>query len=306
MNENKITILLVVFISLSILFMSIGYAALNTELSISGETYVRVKEEIRITDIKMVSAESGAYETYNSKYSKDTTSMFVTMLNSNSTITYEVTIENKSAQQYKLKDILEESTTNSNITYQINGVEIDTIFEGNTTTTFSITFTTRIENQKMEWLLKYEFEKYYFACNIDLNTTWEFAYTGGEQNFTVPCHGTYQVEVWGAQGYSVQQFIGGYGGYSLGNILLNKGENLYVYVGQGANCNSTAIGSGGGGSGYIGNPLLFNKSMHCYQCLGSVQESIKTFSTINVSETPISYYAKQGNGYVKITLILVE
>ena len=61
--------------------------------------------------------------------------------------------------------------------------------------------------------------------------------------------------------------------------------------------------SGSGGSGYIGNTLLKNKSMYCYNCEESSEESTKTIKTTNVSETPTSKYAKIGNGYARITYI---
>ena len=63
------------------------------------------------------------------------------------------------------------------------------------------------------------------------------------------------------------------------------------------------INGAGGGSGYIGNSQLTNKAMYCYNCEESTEESTKTISTTNVSETPISKYAKKGNGYARITII---
>ena len=62
-------------------------------------------------------------------------------------------------------------------------------------------------------------------------------------------------------------------------------------------------GPAGGGSGYIGNPLLTNKSMYCYNCTESLEESTKTISTTCTSKTPTENCSKQGNGYAKITLI---
>ena len=61
--------------------------------------------------------------------------------------------------------------------------------------------------------------------------------------------------------------------------------------------------SGSGGSGYIGNALLENKKMYCYNCEESNENSTKTISTTNVSEEATSNYAKMGNGYVKITYL---
>ena len=60
---------------------------------------------------------------------------------------------------------------------------------------------------------------------------------------------------------------------------------------------------GGGGSGYIGNSLLSNKNMYCYNCTESSDEITRTLSTTCNEETPTSYCAKKGNGYARITLI---
>ena len=265
---------------------------------------------------------------------------------------------------------------------------------------------------------------------------YDFDSTDDEQTFTVPITGKYKLETWGAQGGDAYMSgpIGGYGGYSEGNIILNKNDKIYInvggsgetstsiaagtkslggyngggsgvstggkygsggggathiatqsgllstlenkkesilivsggggagfahqysslntiggsgggYKGSGTNGGSqlsggsnsvggddssfgqggsnsgdgSAGGSGyygggncsdsvscGGGSGYIGNPLLTNKVMYCYNCEELNEEDTKTISTTNVSEDPISKYAKQGNGYAKITPILIS
>ena len=279
-------------------------------------------------------------------------------------------------------------------------------------------------------------------------TEWTFDYTGGEQTFTAPLTGTYKLETWGAQGGSSTIVQGGYGSYSVGNVLLNKDNKLYINIGgaglyrkvnqspytitggyngggtaydssekenrssgggathvatisgqlsslsssvgkimivsgggggstgstggsaggikgvmgapisgytigtggtqtsggvcsnsnkysctsslngsfgKGGNSirssdNTTYGGSGGGGgfyggaagydngagsggSGYIGNSLLTEKVMYCYNCTESTEESTKTISTTCVNSTPTENCAKTGNGYARITLI---
>ena len=268
-------------------------------------------------------------------------------------------------------------------------------------------------------------------------TEWTFDYTGGEQTFTAPVNGTYKLEVWGAQGYTINSYMGGYGGYSTGKIIFSKNQEIYLFVGEkgkGGLANNTRyssypnslnaiagdnvsyIGSGGGsthialenslisqitklekliivsggggastwtsgnywsgtggsgggfkgnsgqsnisnflpggggtqnsggnsgsngtagnfglseltnpsgscggggyygggtswgsagggGSGYIGNTLLTEKSMYCYNCQESNEISTKTISTTCTSATPTANCAKQGNGYARITLI---
>ena len=88
----------------------------------------------------------------------------------------------------------------------------------------------------------------------------------------------------------------GTGGGCDGNNCSGGGGGFYG--GGGTN----AI-SGGGGSGYIGNSLLTNKAMYCYNCEESSEESTKTISTTCAEETPTVNCAKKGNGYARITYI---
>lgn len=68
-------------------------------------------------------------------------------------------------------------------------------------------------------------------------SSYTYAYTGKVQTFTAPLAGTYKIELWGAQGGSAWltdevDATGGKGAYVSGQIVLKKGEVLYVYVGQ--------------------------------------------------------------------------
>ena len=77
------------------------------------------------------------------------------------------------------------------------------------------------------------------------------------------------------------------------------------YGGGGGKSNSVSSGhsGGGGGSGYIGNSLLTDKYMYCYNCTTSDATDTKTYTTTNVSDTPTSDYAKGGDGAIKITFM---
>lgn len=69
--------------------------------------------------------------------------------------------------------------------------------------------------------------------------TFEYGYSGNSQLFQPPLDGIYKVELWGAGGGYIGN--GGYttsslGGYTSGNIVLDKNDSLYVYIGEnGAN-----------------------------------------------------------------------
>lgn len=85
----------------------------------------------------------------------------------------------------------------------------------------------------------------------------DFSYTGAVESLTLP-KGTYRIQCWGAQGgtvsYGNYSGAGGKGGYSVGELTLNKNTIIYVYVGgQGvaADRNATAYGGfNGGGNSY--------------------------------------------------------
>ena len=66
---------------------------------------------------------------------------------------------------------------------------------------------------------------------------------------------------------------------------------------------NSSINGGAGGSGYIGNSRLSEKSMYCYNCTESTEESTRTISTTCTSETPTENCAKTGNGYARITFL---
>ena len=69
-------------------------------------------------------------------------------------------------------------------------------------------------------------------CEYANGYVWDFDYTGSEQEFTVPCNGTYKIETWGAQGGSANTtYIGGYGGYAVGDIIVYGNKSLYINVG---------------------------------------------------------------------------
>jgi hypothetical protein len=87
-------------------------------------------------------------------------------------------------------------------------------------------------------------ESYVYALNLD-QLVWKYGYTGAEQTFTAPKTGTYKLEVWGASGFA--SYNPGNGGYSVGNVDLNVGDVLSVYVG-GTPPSEKVGGYNGGGS----------------------------------------------------------
>ena len=95
---------------------------------------------------------------------------------------------------------------------------------------------------RAKWMKLYVNKSIEGNVNSGLNLEYTYEYTGNYQEFIAPYTGTYRIELWGAQG-SVGDFVnptnnleyfheGGKGAYVSGEINLNKGEKLYVYVGE--------------------------------------------------------------------------
>ena len=117
-----------------------------------------------------------------------------------------------------------------------------------------------------EWRLTVENLEERTKCDIYFieNPTYEFAYTGKEEEALISKSGLYKLETWGSQGGSAYNGYssptlraGGYGGYATGIVSLNKGDKLYVNVGGGADTITDRMVSGrvwpggynGGGAG---------------------------------------------------------
>ena len=95
-------------------------------------------------------------------------------------------------------------------------------------------------------------------CNYEIGKTWTFNYNGTNgsngsgQTFTAPCNGEYKLEVWGAQGgggiKDSDNYTGGYGAYSVGEVNLPVQSSLKINVGGNGVCgNSTTTTNNIGG-----------------------------------------------------------
>jgi len=120
-------------------FISIGYSALNTNLLISGEANIRVPADIRITNIKQLGNINDGYETYNAEYYKDGIKLYTTLPNLNSEVTYEVEVTNSSDLSYLLTEINEITSTNENIIYTVNEIEVGDRIDGDTVKRVTVT-----------------------------------------------------------------------------------------------------------------------------------------------------------------------
>ena len=131
---NKFKILFPFTISISILFISIGYSAFSSKLYIAGDAAVRVAADIRVSGITVGNMINGATVAYSPKYSKNTSTAY-THFDDTGTAHYDVTISNNSNKQYEVSKITIEDDSDDQCF--LDGLSEGDIIEPGTNKTFS-------------------------------------------------------------------------------------------------------------------------------------------------------------------------
>ena len=121
--KNRTGLMLFLLFTCFTLCLSVGYAALNSDLKISGEANFRVVKDIRITDVSLYETTNLGLENYTSKYSKDTITIGSDLKQVNSTISYKVKVQNSGTVSMWI-DSIEETKNNDNIEYVLEGIGI--------------------------------------------------------------------------------------------------------------------------------------------------------------------------------------
>lgn len=133
------------------------------------------------------------------------------------------------------------------------------------------------------------------AISSTVGSYTDYAYTGGMQSMKAPINGIYRLECWGAGGgqssasESDENRVGGAGGYSVGYIRLNAGDQIYVCVGQRGASRSDGGNryNGGRDASTDNNPAI---SYGCYAAadVRTWQRLPESFPALPVKKAPFS------------------
>ena len=161
-ERYKVIIVIVVLLTTTVIA-----AAYDEKMLITGIGAIRVDQEIRISNLKQLSSENGGFETYQSRYGKDSIRLMNSLPEKDSAVTYQVTIKNKSEHVYVISEITEEND-NSEIECKIDNDEykIGQGIRSRDDLTFNITCRYKgelPENRKQVINLKFKFERPYAA-----------------------------------------------------------------------------------------------------------------------------------------------
>ena len=163
--KNKTGLMLFLLFTCFTLCLSVGYAALNSDLKISGEANFRVQADIRITDISLYETTNLAVENYTSKYSKDTVTIGSKLTQLNSNISYKVKVQNNGTVAMWIDSIEEEAKNNSNTEYVLEGIGLKELISPGEEKEFIIKIkykdnvTVLPDNTNLDTILKFNFIK---------------------------------------------------------------------------------------------------------------------------------------------------
>lgn len=253
-------------IILVLLFISIGFAVLTSNLSIIGTaSFTDASFDVHFENAKVEdkNIDDGTITIGNDTISITSTGTFEKPGDYINTSFY---VMNSGTMDAQLNTLTIAGLTNElknyfsyTLTYDIGGSNVargDVLRAGQG----------RKINLHIEY--KYDVDQLSTANNLNITTTmnyinpkkaitstvWDYEYTGGEQHFIANKSGNYKIEAWGAQGggfiYENNNYIGGYGGYSSGEISLMKNQIIYVNVGgSGTHCLTQNMSGGYNGGG---------------------------------------------------------
>ncbi len=260
-------------ILLTILLMVVGFAAVSTTLFLNGDTNIGTNQEdfdvyfsdVYIDDVQILKTISKdrktiTYETNELKTKGETSILDYEVTNASKQ--YDAKVEVNCIPKEDEWIHVEAEQTEEIIEARSKGVgKINVTLKQNPLEEMSITFscTLKVEAIERESIIVDE------IAPTEIQT-WEFDYTGSDQEFIVPRSGEYKIELWGASGYNKPYHNTSgtvtnpsYGGFVLGTTELKKDDFLYFYVGESGKLATTNDGTTGGGYNGGGNGGYYYK-----------------------------------------------
>ncbi len=161
-NKYRIFSLVFVFLTISILSLTIGFSAYSTSLAINGKALVRPIKESRITNMKISKVTNNAVVS-SFDYTAYSIVSDIMLDNYNSTVTYNITLTNLSSENLVITKVNNQVYSNSNIEYTFDDIEINkTKIKPASQYTFKVTFkykTKNISDKNLKCILVFNYKK---------------------------------------------------------------------------------------------------------------------------------------------------
>ena len=171
-NSTKTNIILTIGVLVILVFMASGYALLNTKLTISGQGKLDIPEyKIFISAVKVNSTSNGGYQTSTPTFTDNEVALYNTLPNGNSSVVYDVTIQNTGASD-AVVDYIYVSSGDA-IKYRIIGVSPQETIKGlsNTTVQIEVLYSENasVVNESQPLMINFRFLKNLGVLKYTLN-----------------------------------------------------------------------------------------------------------------------------------------
>ncbi len=212
----------------SLLFTTLVYSAFNTQLQIKGDAIVRSEQIMRITKLSISQTLNGAYETYSSKYEKDTTSLYV-ILPASSSMVYEVEVTNKNnLRVFILDEIVHLVKNNDDVSVEY-GIKVGDYIKNGSTEVFTISLINKTSStQNLTLITHFNFSPVEL---LPLETNFLSSYDSGD--FSEQAEGIlFEFNVKNLNNFSV-------------NYTITSSDKRYLIVDEDTNDNKFQIAANG-------------------------------------------------------------
>ena len=277
LTNKKVIFYMILMIFVITSMISIGFSALDSSLSVTGDLVYRKDENIRITGLKVSDQKDNASNIYTPKYTTNKLIVGINLPNIDSEITYEIDITNYSSSNMCLESINNLIYSNELIEYEIVNLDYNQkIPGGGYLLKAKITFRYKDKsilptNTKLDATIQFNFKEYisgslitsYSCANVNSGLApYNFTYTGnceviddGDNNWRVKflTSGNLSFNNLANASDGIDVFLVGGGGAG------GKGKTGYI------NNSDHGSGGGGGGSGYTATYKNINIDTQTYE-----------------------------------------
>ena len=162
-NNKKFLFIFISVMVLPVLFITIGFSALSTILSVNGTSMMRPVGMILVMSIEP--DQTTAVHNISSSHTTDTITVSSQLDNVNDEVKYNVQIRNLGQTSKTLSEIVLEEFSNSDMLYTITGLTVGDVFRPGDSVDFTITFKYKsgvsiIDNNRLNAVLKFVFDDY--------------------------------------------------------------------------------------------------------------------------------------------------
>ena len=198
--DKKIRFILLALMCFSLFyFQTMVYSALNSTMGVTGDAYVRVDEDIRVSGINLVGVENSALELYSPSYSKNTIKTGIRLDSLDGIVNYKFVVSNLSDLDMEITEIISNVDNNEFISYELIDYELGgkilpgEVKEINMRFKYNSSVTSLPSNTIDEVVLELEFDRYGLPM-LAANASWYKSDISRSNIKAITFHDTYEVD----------------------------------------------------------------------------------------------------------------